>query len=109
MKTTTAKGSAVWKVVLLIALLIQPLIQPTPSAQAEDSHVKGTMVLTPKEGLGVPRGEGAVLASGAAEDTLTTCMARIPVLASAGQRMLAEQTCASEEMTRKAIRSAPKF
>ena len=105
MKTTTAKGSAVWKVVLLIALLIQP----TLSAQAEDSQVKGTMVLTPKEGLGVPRGEGAVLASGAAEDTLTTCMARIPVLASAGQRMLAEQTCASEEMTRKAIRSAPKF
>ncbi|MBH0206699.1 MAG: hypothetical protein HP498_12970 [Nitrospira sp.] len=48
-------------------------------------------------------------ASGAAEDTLKACMARIPGVASAGQRMLAEQTCAGEEETRKAIRSAPKF
>ena len=56
-----------------------------------------------------PRGEGSVLASGAAEDTLKACMARIPDVASAGQRMLAEQSCVGEQETRKAIRSAPKF
>ncbi|MDH4083696.1 MAG: hypothetical protein OEV99_10075 [Nitrospira sp.] len=49
------------------------------------------------------------MASGAAEDTLKTCMARIPRVASAGQRMLAEQSCKGEEDTRKAIQSAPKF
>lgn len=54
-------------------------------------------------------GEGTVPASGAAEDTLKACLARIPKVASVGQRMLAEQTCAGEEETRKAIRVAPKF
>jgi len=49
------------------------------------------------------------MASGAAEDTLKACMARIPELASAGQRMLAEQSCAGEEQTRRASGSAPKF
>lgn len=49
------------------------------------------------------------MAPEAAEDTLNACMARIPELATVGQHMLAEQSCASEEGTRKAIRSAPKF
>jgi hypothetical protein len=49
------------------------------------------------------------MASGAVEDTLKACMARIPVLASAGQRMLAEQSCASADEVRKILRSAPKF
>ena len=105
MKTITSKGAAVWMVVLLAALSIPS----TPPAQAEDSHMKGTMVFTPIEERGISRGELAVMASGAAEDTLKACMARIPVLASAGQRMLAEQGCAGEEAARKAIRSAPKF
>lgn len=54
-------------------------------------------------------GEGTVPASGAAEDTLKACLARIPKIASVGQRLLAEQTCAGEEETRKAIGVAPKF
>lgn len=49
------------------------------------------------------------MASDAAEDTLKACMARIPELAGAGQRMLAEQSCAGKEAARKAVRSAPKF
>lgn len=54
-------------------------------------------------------GKLGAIASGAAEDTLKACMARIPDVASAGQRMLSEQSCVGEEETRKAIRSAPKF
>jgi hypothetical protein len=33
------------------------------------------------------------IAAGVEEETLDTCLARIPQDASAGQRMLAEQTC----------------
>ena len=106
MKTasTTRNG-----VVLMVMMLAALSIQATPPAQAADSHVKGTMVSTPIEELGVPIGELAVMASGAAEDTFRACMARIPALASAGQRMLAEQSCAGEEELRKTLRSAPKF
>jgi hypothetical protein len=105
MTTITTKGAALWMVVLLAALSLSSI----PPAQAEDSHVKGTMISPPTEELAVPIGERAVVASGAAEDTLTACKARIPELASAGQHLLADQTCAGEEETRKTIRSAPKF
>lgn len=53
--------------------------------------------------------ELAITASGAAEDTFKACVARIPAFASAGQRMLAEQSCAGEEEVRKTMRAAPKF
>lgn len=99
MKMATTKCNGVVLVVLMLAALS---IQSTPLAQAEDSQVKGTMVFTSIEEL-------RVMASGAAEDTLKACKARIPELASAGQRMLAEQSCLGEEKTRKAIQSAPKF
>lgn len=104
MNAMTTKGAVVWM------MLMSPLlIQPTQSTQAEDSHVKGTMIVTPKEDLGVPRATLAGLAAGAAEDTFKACRARIPEVASVGQFMLAEQSCAGEEEIRNAIRSAPKF
>ena len=106
MKTTSTTRN---RVVLMVMMLAALAIQATPPAQAEDSHVKGTMVFTPIEELGVPMGELAVMASGAAEDTLKACKARIPELASVGQRMLAEQSCAGEEKTRRASGSALKF
>lgn len=105
MITITTKGAALWLVVLLAALSIPS----TPFPRAEDSHVKGTMILDPIQNLGVPIGELSVLAPGAAEDTLMACQARIPELSSAGQRLLAEQSCAGAEQTRKAIQSAPTF
>lgn len=71
-------------------------------AQAADPRMKGVLALAQV-------GQGNVLASGAAEDTLKACLARIPKIASVGQRMLAKQTCAGEEETRKVIRVAPKF
>jgi DNA-binding transcriptional regulator YdaS (Cro superfamily) len=99
MKTTSTKHVVVVSMVLLLTALA---IQPTQLAQAADPVVKGASG-------SAPIGERSIRASGAAEDTLKACIARIPEVASAGQRMLAEQSCAAEEETRKTIRSAPKF
>jgi hypothetical protein len=96
--TITKPAAAVLTVVLLAVLFIQS----TLSAQAADPLVKGSLSFAPS-------GELGVIASGAAEDTLKGCLARIPEVASAGQRMLAQQTCADEEKTRQVIRSAPSF
>ena len=106
MKATTTKGAVVWMVVLLLIALLS---QATPPAHAEDSHVKGTMILPSTEEFVVPIGERAVMASEAAEDTLNACKARIPELASVGQHLMAEQSCVGAEQTRNEIRSAPKF
>ena len=88
--------------VAIMGLSVGLPMLPGQFAHATDPPMKGVLALAQV-------GEGTVLASGAAEDTLKACMARIPGVASAGQRMLAEQTCAGQEETRKAIRSAPKF
>ena len=50
-----------------------------------------------------------MIAAGAAEDTRKACLARIPTDASAGQRMLATQSCEQYEGTRKVSQDAPKF
>lgn len=105
-RTTTTKGTVVVGMLVLLAALLKCAI---PFAQAEDSHVKGTMIVPRIEELAVTNREAIVMAPGAAEDTLKACMARIPKLASVGQHMLAEQSCVGEEKTRKAMRSAPKF
>lgn len=105
MKIATTKRNGI---ILMATMFAALSIQSTPPAQA-DSHVEGAMVFVPKEEAGVPIGELAGLALGAAEDTLKACRARIPELASAGQHMLAEQSCVGEEKTRNTIRSAPKF
>jgi hypothetical protein len=49
------------------------------------------------------------MAAGEVEDTLKACLARIPKDGSAGQRMLAEQSCEQAEGTRKVGHDAPKF
>ncbi len=102
----TPRGAAVVLMVVLLAALSKCAI---PSAQAADSQMEGTMILPSIEKLTIPKGDVAVMAPEAAEDTLKACMARIPELASVGQHLLAEQGCASEEETRKAMRLAPTF
>ncbi len=96
--TITKSGVVVSAVVLFAALSIGS----TQPVQAADLLVEKTMGFAPMAELGV-------MASGAAEDTFKACMARIPALASVGQRMLAEQSCIGEEEFRKAIQTAPKF
>lgn len=62
--------------------------------------VLSTQAAEPSGGLGL-------VASGAAEDTLLACLARIPKDASAGQRMIAEQSCKRDEGTRETIQAVP--
>ena len=91
------------RVVILTAVLFAALpIGLTLPVQAADLLVQRTTGFAPMAELDVK-------ASGAAEDTLKACITRIPVFASAGQRMLAEQSCAGEEEVRKTLRSALKF
>lgn len=75
---------------------------PALATQAADQPSVGSppIVLT---------GEPAMMAAGAANDTLKACLARIPKDGSAGQRMLATQGCEQNEGTRKASQDAPKF
>lgn len=47
------------------------------------------------------------MAAGAAGDTLQACQARIPADASAGQRMIAEQSCLRDQGDRKLIQAVP--
>jgi hypothetical protein len=99
MKTTVTKCATK---VLMILLLASLSTLSTLPAQAADMLVEGARSFAPIGKLGV-------MASGAAEDTLKTCMARIPEVASVGQRLLAEQSCRGEEESRKAIQTSTKF
>ncbi|MGZ8374421.1 MAG: hypothetical protein ACXW4A_05755 [Nitrospira sp.] len=96
--TITQSGVIVLTVVLFAALSIRS----TQPVHAADLPVERTVGVA-------PLAERGVMASGAVEETLQVCVARIPVLASAGQRMLAEQSCAGEDEVRKMLRSAPTF
>jgi hypothetical protein len=63
-----------------------------------------------QEGMGVaPASALNAVASGAVEDTLVACLERIPVDATAGQRLLAEQSCERAEETKKRLEAAPTF
>lgn len=46
-------------------------------------------------------------ASGAVEDTLNACLARIPEDASAGQRLIARESCQRDKAERQAIDAVP--
>ncbi|MBI5853812.1 MAG: hypothetical protein HZB35_00965 [Nitrospirae bacterium] len=54
-----------------------------------------------------PSGGPVLVASGAVEDSLLACLARIPKDASAGQRMMAEQSCKRDEGTREVAQAVP--
>lgn len=82
------------------ALLMTPAAVLT--AQAADGLLKGATLVAPAS-------ERNAVASGAVEDTLKACLGRIPSDASAGQRLLAEQSCAGQQETRQLEPSAPKF
>lgn len=94
----TKSGDVALTIVLFAALSIRS----TQPVQAAD-------LLVDKAVGFAPIAERTVTASGAAEDTFKACVARIPAFATAGQRMLAEQSCAGEEEVRKTMRAAQKF
>ncbi|WP_447972015.1 hypothetical protein [Nitrospira sp. Kam-Ns4a] len=73
---------------------------PGESSRAAEQPPAGAAPSAAVEGLGL-------VASGAVEDTLKACLARIPKDASAGQRMIAEQSCGRDEEDRQAIQAVP--
>jgi hypothetical protein len=83
-------------------LLLGSSLPPFFIHAEEDGQVTGAMILTPTYKLDDD-------ASGAAEDTLKACLARISDIVSEGQRMLAEQTCRSQEVVRKTNQGPPQF
>lgn len=89
-----------WPVLLSLPVLLASL--PMLPLHAADQYAERPMMLAQTGALGL-------LASGAAEDTLKACLARIPDGATTGQRLLAEQSCKDEEATRKLAPLAPKF
>jgi hypothetical protein len=87
-------------ILFVSALLMTPAA--VLAAQAADGQLKGATLIAPMD-------QRNAVASGAVEDTLKACLGRIPLDASMGQRLLAEQSCASEQETRHMVPSAPKF
>jgi hypothetical protein len=71
------------------------LVATVSPVDAEDRLVEGAMILAPVEGL---NRMGTIW-----EDTLEACLARIPQRVSPEQRMLAQQVCHEEEVTRKLV------
>src|SRR5512134_1748987 len=73
--------SVLYASVLLLGSWLSPFF-----VHAEEGQVTGAMIFAPADKL-------SEVASGAVEDTLKACLARIPAKSTAGQRMLAERTC----------------
>jgi len=72
------------------------------SSSSGSSTSDGAAVSSPRSSGGAvaepssknqPNSSSSRIAAGVEEETLNTCLARIPQDATAGQRMLAEQTC----------------
>ena len=72
------------------------------SSDAADRVVKG-------EQAAVSANARGQVATGAVEDTLKACLARIPAVATVGQRLLAERSCTSEDRVRTLSAEAVKF
>ena len=81
------------KQLVLTGCLVASAILPTGEGHAADPR-------TMASAAPLATGEMNVMASGSVEDTLKLCLARIPKDASAGQRLLAEQSCQGAERTR---------
>lgn len=78
---------------ILIASLTLVSWVAAPSSGAADKKPKASALPVPSEGRNI-------VASGAVEDSLAACLARIPKDATAGQRMLAEDSCKRDQMSR---------
>ncbi|MDO9116322.1 MAG: hypothetical protein Q7U39_00070 [Nitrospira sp.] len=90
------------KQLVLTGCLVMSAIVPTGEGQAADPR-------TTSSAAPLATGEMNVMASGSVEDTLKLCLARIPKDASAGQRLLAEQSCQGAERTRSTSQGASQY
>lgn len=83
----------IFRTIIAGAFLILPLtFGPSANAAAKASKKPAPPVATTP---------GNTIAAGASEDSLKSCLSRIPKDATAGQRMIAEQSCQRDEDIRK--------
>lgn len=80
------------RTILVVLLALLPWIA-APSAGAAGKAPKASAPPTQSEGR-------STVASGAVEDSQQACLARIPKDATAGQRMLAENSCKRDQASR---------
>ncbi|THJ21316.1 MAG: hypothetical protein CAF44_009195 [Nitrospira sp. CG24D] len=90
------------KQLVVTGCLVASAILPTGEGQAADPR-------TMESAAPIATGEMNLMASGSVEDTLKLCLARIPKDASAGQRLLAEQSCQGAERTRSTSQGASQY
>ena len=90
------------KQLVLMGCLVASAILPAGESQAADPRAM-------ESAAPIATGEMNVMASGSVEDTLKLCLARIPKDASAGQRLLAEQSCQGAERTRNTSQGASQY
>jgi len=90
------------KQLVLMGCLVASAILPAGEGQAAEPRTR-------ESAAPIATGEMNVMASGSVEDTLKLCLARIPKDASAGQRLLAEQSCQGAERTRSTSQGASQY
>ena len=73
-----------------------------PLAHTAEQPVKETTRRAPTADLNT-------VAPNSVDDTLKACLARIPEVATAGQRLLAEQNCRGEGQARQEALATPRF
>ena len=79
-----------------VLAMVGGIVRPSATLAADQ---KPATVVAPTRAAGV--------ASGAVEDTLTVCLARIPQVATFGQRLIAEQSCQRDESGRASMQAVP--
>ena len=88
--------------VFVMSLLIVIASWSIPLVNAAEQPVKETTHRASPTDLNT-------VAANSIDDTLKACLARIPKVATAGQRLLAEQNCRGEERTRQEMQASPRF
>ena len=88
--------------VFVMSLLIVIAPWSIPLVNAAEQPVKETTRRPPAQDLNS-------VAANSVDDTLKACLARIPEVATAGQRLLAEQNCRGKERTRQEMQATPRF
>jgi hypothetical protein len=78
---------------IIVAALVLIAWVPAATTQAADQPQASPTSSAPTK-------EHGIVAAGAVEDSLNSCLARIPKDASAGQRMVAEQGCQRDQASR---------
>jgi hypothetical protein len=96
------KKSTIISRIFVVSLVILMASWAVPFVNAAEPPVKEATPRAPATDLNK-------VAANSIDDTLKACLARIPEVATPGQRLLAEQNCRGEESTRQETQVTPRF